>query len=328
MFGKPLRRRVLPFLAALALTLCASGAAALAQGAQLVSVPGGSGVWLSPAPRLLGGDPLSLAELPDTAVIVYNHGSLGEGQADPCEPAQEVGGTTPRIVRNLAGEVVQGYRLAIFAFCTATKTGRFRNDGSGGPPKVAGRRDDIKALVQALRAAGVPAERLFLMGHSAGGFASLLVERDAPDAQNAVIAFAPAFAGPRSDRSQAWWDLRARYVAHLQQGREIDALVFSFEDDPYNRPQDLTFLQGIPGITLDPLSSRTIEGVSCGIGEPHRTVFLNCFGDTQEDDIQAYLATRLPPAPGGQAAPAGTPQPPPQPAAQQPYQEGPAPVVQ
>lgn len=320
----PFGKRALGLLWALAALALASGFQASDE--RLFAVPGGSGAWLSPGPALGGGDPLAVADPAATVVLVYNHGSEPEGAADPCVPTARIGGTTPRIVRNLAGDRVAGRRLAVFAFCTATKTGRFRNDGSGGPPKVAGRRDDIKRLVAALRQAGVPADQLFLMGHSAGGFASLLVERDAPDTQNAVIAFAPAFAGPRDGRSPAWSALRRRYVAHLQQGREIDALVFAFEDDAYNRPQDLAFLQTVPGVRLRDLSSRSIAGVSCGLGAPHRTVFLDCFGQTQEGAIHAYLAERLgasvqpPPGPwprGRQPRPLG-----------QPGRQGPTPVVQ
>lgn len=260
----------------------------------LWQVPGGSGVWLSPAPALSGDGPLKLADPTTTAVLIYNHGSRSESQTDLCNPLAEDGNTTPSIVRALAGDTLAGRQLAVFVFCTGTKIGSFRSNGGGGTPKLAGRREDIAQLVDAFRDAGQPPELLFLMGHSAGGFASLLVESASPEAQNAVIAFAPAFAGRRSDRSPAWQELRQTYVRELKRGGPADALVYAFQGDPYNRPEDLAFLAGIPGVTLiQHFNLGRGDGVGCGFADPHRTVFLDCFVRAQEETLRRYLAGRL-----------------------------------
>ena len=287
-FGKRLLELILPFAA-----LFAFSATGLAQ-ADLSPVPGGRGVWLPPAPALSGDDPLRLADPAATAVVIYNHGSRSENRADLCEPLATTGNTTPSVVRSLAGDTLAGRRLAVFAFCTDTKTGSFRKSGRGGTPKLAGRRNDIMQLVDAFQAAGQPPELLFLMGHSAGGFASLLVESASPETQNAVIAFAPAFAGRRSGRSPAWQALRQDYVAELARSEPIDALVYAFEGDPYNRPRDLAFLERIPGIVLRQHASLgEDDGAGCGFADPHRTVFLECFARAQRETLRRYLAERL-----------------------------------
>ena len=111
------------------------------------------------------------------------------------------------------------------------------------------------------------------MGHSAGAWASLLVAREGPGWFNAVVAFGPAFAGLRATR--------------------IDALIFAFEGDPYEPPEDLAFLRRIPRVELVVLSGTRIDDVSCGSRSAHLTERKPCFHATQGARIRDYIERRL-----------------------------------
>ena len=268
------------------------GGAADAQSG-LAQVPGGNGAWLSPAPALVADDPLALADPQSTAVIIFLPGSSTEGRPDSCRPLEPRVGTTPKILRELAGQSIAGKTLAVFGFCSDTKLGSFRKDRYVGTPKVIGRRDDLRALVRAFRAAGLPAEHLFLAGHSAGGWAALLLQRDDPAEINAVVAFAPAFTGPRDTRTASWSRLRREMVDHLGEAERLQALVMAVVDDPYNRPQDLAFLEAVPGVHLLSLESDSLAGQTCQGGDPHQLVYRDCFAKTQGVRINRYLEQRL-----------------------------------
>ena len=259
----------------------------------LAQVPGGSGAWLSPAPALTGNDPLALADPQSTAVLVFLPGSSAEGKPDSCRPLEPRLGTTPNVVRKLAGQTIGGKTLAVFGFCSDTKLGSFRKDRYAGQPKVIGRRNDLRTLVRAFRDTGLPAGRLFLAGHSAGGWAALLLQRQYPAEINAVVAFAPAFTGPRANRTASWNRLRQEMVDHLGEAAGLQALVMAVTDDPYNRPQDLAFLEAVPGVHLIGLASDSLAGRVCQGGSPHQLVYQDCFTETQGEKVAGYLEQRL-----------------------------------
>ena len=110
---------------------------------------------------------------------------------------------------------------------------------------------------------------------------------------NAVIAFAPAFAGEKPGRRPGWQALQDHHVRFMADAREINALVYAFDFDTYNSPQDLAFLSSIPGVRLSSLSAREIDGHRCDPPVGHRTAFQDCFAVTQAKVILAYLAERL-----------------------------------
>lgn len=65
------------------------------------------------------------------------------------------------------------------------------------------------------------------------------------DRFNGAIAFAPSFAGPRDeiDVYPRWRrEARPRQIAHMKTAGRLDALVFAYERDRFNRPEELRFL--------------------------------------------------------------------------------------
>jgi len=228
---------------------------------------------------------------PDRKILlIYNHGSTREYRRDRCHPN---GSTTPAVVKALTGKKVLGLEVVVYGFCSPATTGNYGLGSGTGEPKIMQRVENIEDLVRSFQDAGVPAAHIFLAGHSAGGWASLLVARRRNVHVNGVIAFAPAFAGKKSGRKAGWQALHDNQVRFLAEAREMNALVYGFDSDPFDSPQDLAFLSDIPGVRFVRLNAQEIEGNPCGPFDGHHTPFVDCFTRTQEKVILAYIAERL-----------------------------------
>jgi pimeloyl-ACP methyl ester carboxylesterase len=150
------------------------------------------------------------------------------------------------------------------------------------------RADEIGRQVDALRAAGVPSRRIFLAGHSAGAWSSLMFMRSHADKVNAAILFAPACCGRRSEIDQypVWLrQIQPAQIAQIKTGQAINALVFAYSDDAFNRPADLAFLtKAFPrGVTM--------ETESCGKG--HLTLLSDCRLSATSQTIEKYITDRM-----------------------------------
>jgi hypothetical protein len=105
---------------------------------------------------------------------------------------------------------------------------------------------------------------------------------------NAAILFAPACCGRRSeiDKYPVWLrKIQPAQIAQLVAGQTINALVFAYSDDAFNRPADLAFLtRAFPG-------SVTMVTESCGRG--HNTLRSDCMLAATSQTIKTYIADRL-----------------------------------
>lgn len=223
---------------------------------------------------------------PDGILLLYVHGSRQEFQPDRCRPH---GTTTPRWLRDLAGSRVGALPVSIHALCTPTRVGDYRHAERSGRPKVEQRAADLEVAVARFTAQGFAPERIFLLGHSAGGWAALWALRDGDPPVAGVIAFAPAFAGPRRDRSAGWQWLRDTHVRDLQRSERLPALVFAYRDDPFEDPRTLAFLEDIRGIELVVLDPGRCPGTSA-----HRAVFSRCVMDADaRARMRRFIERRL-----------------------------------
>lgn len=240
-------------------------------------------------------DAIRLAAPAETVVLIYNHGSEQEFIPDPCEPAAGNASewSVPSVLSDLSGSRIAGKVIAVYGYCTPSRVGEYRHAERSGEPKVVKRARDIGLLADRFAALGVPRHQIFLAGHSAGAWASLLAARERPRSVNAVIAFGPAFAGRRATRPPGWEWLRGTQILYLSAATRIDALVFAFEGDPYEPPEDLGFLRAVPGVELAVLSGARIDGVPCGERSPHLTERKPCFHATQGARIRDYIERRL-----------------------------------
>lgn len=213
------------------------------------------------------GDPAN------AVILIFNHGTRRPQYPHECDRRQDVPDVVARLDRERDWQVVY--------LCSRA------TDGGQAGSYTFKRAQEIRRAVLHYRGQGVPRRRIFLLGHSAGGWSSLIAARQFNDEFNAVIAFAPAFAGPRHEESlYPWWRRRIRpqQVAFLTQARRIDALVFAYPNDQYNRPRDLRFLDRIPGVEM-----RTVT--SCLGG--HRTTYRDCFAEAALGRIRSFIQSRL-----------------------------------
>lgn len=236
---------------------------------------------------------LSIANPKSKAVVLFLHGSMVEKLDDTCDPNGETTGfSVPEVVRALAGTKISGLEVVVFAPCHGRAT------QMGEPLKIDQRVNAIEQTLQELGSAGVDPSHIFLVGQSAGGWAALLHQKRHPGRVNSIIAFAPAFAGKKRWRPDNWQQRHEEQSAELMTAKSISALVFAFENDEYNTPEDLAFLSQIQGTTLLRMPEKAIAGVTCEIpffSSSHSQAYRECFSSTQSDVLLNFLRQHLPP---------------------------------
>ncbi len=211
---------------------------------------------------------------------------------DTCDPfGDSPGFSVPEVVRELVGMQVAGLEVVVIAPCHGRAT------QIGEPLKIDQRVAAIEQTIQELGRAGVDSSRIFLVGQSAGGWAALLHAKRHPGGVNSIIAFAPAFAGKKNLRSGFWQQRHDQMAQELSTAQRIPALVFSFDNDAYNTPEDLAFLARVKGTHLVRLPETAIAGVACDMAlfaSSHAHAYRKCFGDTQVQVLLGFLRDRLP----------------------------------
>jgi hypothetical protein len=234
---------------------------------------------------------LSIANPKSKAVILYLHGSVVEKMDDRCDPnSTMLGESVPDVIQHLNGTQVLGLEVMVFAPChgRATKLGE--------PLKIDQRVQAIDETLKELNRAGVDSSQIFLVGQSAGGWAALLHQKRHPKSVNAVVAFAPAFAGKKQWRPEVWQQRHESQAAEILSANLITSLVFAFKNDDYNSQDDLNFLSRVKGTTLLKLPDDAIAGVNCEIplfGSSHKNAFRKCFDQTQSSVLKNFLQERL-----------------------------------
>lgn len=167
-------------------------------------------------------------------VVIYNHGTSRPQVRENCAAYFN------RVPDTLLA--LRKDNILVFKLCSTATEPRAR---SGVGTYIYGRMAEVERTIGQLRRAGVKSRHIFVAGHSAGGWTALMLKAKKPALFNAAIAFAPAFAGPRSEEAQyPWWrrEARPRQIAEMTRAKALQALVFAYEDDPFNRPTDLAFL--------------------------------------------------------------------------------------
>jgi pimeloyl-ACP methyl ester carboxylesterase len=208
--------------------------------------------------------PPSIAYLnPQHTVIIYNPGTTDSTKKQPCtnrlpDALRTISVTNLKII-HLCSEATEGFHLGV--------PGRY----------IYKRLKEVELTLDAILEKGIAADRIFLAGFSAGGWVSLMAHNKFPHKFNSSIAFAPAFAGKRSERKSehSWWSrARSGQIDELIKTKSISALIFTYVDDPFESPEDLAFLS-----KTFPSSVKIIE-MTCDSKSPHLSPFNDC--DTKE----------------------------------------------
>jgi predicted esterase len=237
----------------------------------------------------------ALKDPANTIVLIHNHGSIADRQADACDMSKlnVASSGIPHLFHELHGRTIAGKTISVEGFCS-TQRGDYDADTKTGELKVVKRARAIAARAKAYAELGVPAKQIFLAGQSAGAWASLMVKAQTPEAVNSVIAFSAAFAGRWKARNATWQAIRDDRVRELQKAGRLDALVYSIQNDEYELPEHHAFLDGIPGIERIVLSDQKVENVACDSKtSSHALLFNTCVYSTQVKRIEAYIEKRL-----------------------------------
>lgn len=212
-------------------------------------------------------------------VIIYSHGTSNPRAREDCTRSYN------RVPDTLAK--FDGGPLHVFRHCSHAVE---RSGRSNAGNQVYARVRELTGLIDGFVAAGVPANRIVLAGHSNGGWSSLMLDSGTPSRIAGVIAFAPAFAGKRSEVSRfPWWrrEVRPRQVREMTSGGPINALIFGYKRDPFNRPKELRFLpEAFPN---------TVQLVAYGCPSfyAHNVHLNDCQADQTEAAIRAFLDRRI-----------------------------------
>lgn len=147
------------------------------------------------------------------------------------------------------------------------------------------RRDELELLIDSFLTVGVQPKNIVVAGHSAGGWTSLLAAASYPEKFGSLIAFAPAFAGTRRDEKQyPWWRqiIRPEQVEMIKKSNGVRKLIFAYENDKYNRPSDLAFIEEFFPDTANVVAQK------CGHG--HMSHKNDCNADATVNMINEFVA--------------------------------------
>ena len=218
------------------------------------------------------------ASAEDTIVVIYNHGTRNPRKKERCNAHYN---QVPQSLRDL-----QSDRLRIYFLCS--------NATEGEGPKQAGnqvyaRMYEIEQTIDALNKQGVLPEHIFLAGHSKGAWASLMLMNQVDKKFNGAVLFAPALSNRAGIKSFPWWreEVRPRQIEQMLQAKKISALIFAYEDDEYNRPQDLQFLKENYSKNVNIVAYR------CSYEDTHNTHLHDCQIDQTKALIAEYIDLQI-----------------------------------
>lgn len=238
-------------------------------------------VFLPPGPPVTDSGDFSIPAPEDAIVLIYSQGTRSSARLPSCNKQR---GAHP-VWNELSGKEIAGKTVFVYYLCTNVT----------GASYIKGRAAEIETALDLFQSKGLHPSQLFLIGQSAGAWSSLVAARTVPEKFNAVIGVAPAFSGTRARRGVFWEHKRAQEVRALENQSELKALIFAFEDDAFNRPEDLSFMRSISGVELVALPWDEIDGVGCSSEKrrAHSTGYRPCFTKTQKGRIQSYIEQRL-----------------------------------
>ncbi|WNJ98830.1 alpha/beta hydrolase [Thalassospiraceae bacterium LMO-JJ14] len=218
--------------------------------------------------------PIAVKNPASAVVIVYSHGTRRPQYKEDCS---RWGNSVPDSVLSL--EQNDGFH--VFFLCSNATDNGIRGS------YIYSRAREIDGILDQLIAAGVQPRNIFLAGHSAGAWSSLMAARNSERKYNAAILFAPACCGPRYEETiyPEWRGMvRPTQVREISSAQRLNALVYGYPDDDFNRPQELRFLTEAYPETV------TLMDYSCGSG--HMTHLRDCRAGETADQILSFIRAR------------------------------------
>lgn len=212
-----------------------------------------------------------------TIVVLYTAGADSNDSPAPCRE----GGGVPPVLLALAGVVLNGKTVVIHGYCPASV-----GNMAAGQSMSEARAPELEQVIRGYLAQGIAERNIFVAGHSMGGWAAILVAARRQVEIGGVIAFAPANGVWTRDRRGPYqWAAYARQRTATESLPRLEALIYMFERDPFNGPEDLAFLQAVPGVDY-------VAAPACAPGSPHNTASRGCFRDAEQERIRRFIADR------------------------------------
>ena len=214
----------------------------------------------------------------ETVVVIYNHGTRNPRKKERCDSNYN---RVPQALTELAND-----RFIIYYLCSNATEGPDRSQAGN---QVYARMFEIEQVMDKLILQGILPAHIFLAGHSKGAWASLMLMDQVNRKFNAAILFAPALANRKSVKNYPWWrnEVRPKQIRQMLGSPNIEALIFAYEDDEYNRPQDLLFLTD-----HDPDSVR-IMSYRCDYPYTHNTHLHDCRHQLTKNLISDYIHSQI-----------------------------------
>ncbi|MBO8218065.1 hypothetical protein [Prochlorococcus marinus] len=209
-------------------------------------------------------------------VIIWGHGQSNVRRSEKCSADFN---KIPKTLKYLEKEID-----AHFIFMCSKSIDNDYRRGS----YIYKRVRQLKKLLTEINEIGVHPNNIFISGFSAGGWTALHMFRENEKLFNSAIVFAPAFAGPRYEiRKYPKWRkvVRPAHIKKITKAKVIDALVFAYEDDSHNRPEELKFLTEIYPKNVN------IVGYNCKNG--HLTHINDCKSSETEILILNYINQQI-----------------------------------
>ena len=216
---------------------------------------------------------ISIANARNATVVVYSHGTRRPKNRENCK---KQGKQPPNAIMALEDDP----DTYVFFLCSSAVDGNVKGS------YIQKRKKEIQSVLAELVSIGVQPRNIFLSGHSAGAWSSLMSMDVVGETFNAAILFAPACCGPRSEKNKypIWRkEIRPAQVKQIVSVPRIEALVFAFERDKFNRTRELTFLTEAFPNTVKIVTS------SCGKHDDHHK---NCSGMKLTTMIREYIEAR------------------------------------
>jgi pimeloyl-ACP methyl ester carboxylesterase len=183
-----------------------------------------------------------------------------------------------------------GHDVVVFYLCSQVVEKRF----------VMGRQraEENEALLDRLAALGVPAEHIFIVGHSGGASSALLTSERAPEKFNAAIVSAPGYGYAWMEAegdSYLWMDTEYdKWRRRLANAPDMQALVYVYDGDIISPPKDALFLRDHPGVEVVVIPPVDETGALCTDDEqPHFYWWTSCFRNQHEKTVEDYIVSRL-----------------------------------
>lgn len=229
----------------------------------------------------------------DTIVLVYLSGSYAENIPDPCVPdAKNHGFGVPNVIRETYLGLSKKHNVLLLGYCTPTKTTRFDGSDMSKKPKVIRRSEDIVKLLVALKDSGANPSKVFLTGHSAGGWSSLITQQEHPELARGVIAIAPAFAGTHQGRHDAFVKLRNEQEDRFKASSDMNALIYAFEQDRFENIKTLNFFKRVKGVMVKDIYGHDLQALKCPHRPMHYIPFDDCFNPRAKEMVH-YIRTQV-----------------------------------